>query len=86
MCVGLVLHLLNALLPAHGWPEKLRNPGAQKFAHNDRAIIKCSAQAWDARCYDGIIRARIGRLPPFPGIQVQAWTANCWIAKFDRFL
>lgn len=73
MAIGLVIVLLQAIMPPHGWPKRENGgfPGAQKDSQkhlqkDNRLIIP--VRMWALRCMDGVFRSWMASIPPFPGI------------------
>ena len=72
LCVGLAVTLLRPLFPQHHaqkWPAQLVNSGATPLSLNHRFRFKTlsiPAQSWALRCMDGIHRAHMKTIQPFP--------------------
>jgi len=68
MCIGLIIHLMTPLFPAHrkeSWPEKRRNAGASTLSNKQthffntiyKAKVKVSRLTWALRCMNGVARS-----------------------------
>lgn len=72
MCAGLVVELLSALIPRHGWPQKLMKPDAPKMSQKNSSRYRTRIiprVLWAVRCTDPIRKAWDlinPPLPPFP--------------------
>jgi hypothetical protein len=72
MCIGLVVRILNPLLPKHRrhkWPQKAGNPGAttESQIHSSRFNTKPITRAlWAFFCCEGVFRSYMKTLPPPP--------------------
>src|SRR5262249_53434688 len=70
MCFGLVIRLLNPLLPRHRrhkWPERAGNPDATKESEINSArleITRVRRHAWDFYCSQAVWRSYMKTLPP----------------------
>lgn len=82
MAIGLVIVLLEAIMPRHGWPKRKNGgfPGAQedsqKHLQEDNRLI-IPVRMWALRCMEGVFRSLMVTIPPFPAIaEGQAGAAN----------
>jgi hypothetical protein len=72
MCFGLLIRLLDPLLPRHRrhkWPEKAGIPDATKKSQINRSRLKIRPiprQVWDFFCSQGVWRSYMKTLPPPP--------------------
>jgi hypothetical protein len=72
MCAGLAITLLRKLFPRHHaqkWPSELVNSDATRLSQKHRLRYKTiviSIEDWAQRCRDGVHRAYMKTLPPFP--------------------
>ena len=68
MCIGLIIHLMKPLFPAHrkeSWPEKRRKSGASSLSNKQthffntiyKAKVKVSRLTWAMRCMNGVARS-----------------------------
>lgn len=68
MCIGLIIHLMKPLFPAHrkeSWPEKRRNSEASTLSNKQthffntiyKAKVKVSRLTWAMRCMNGVARS-----------------------------
>ena len=68
MCIGLIIHLMKPLFPAHrkeSWPEKRRKSGASSLSNKQthffntiyKAKVKVSRLTWAMRCMNGLARS-----------------------------
>ncbi len=74
MCFGLLVRLLNPLLPRHRrrkWPEKAGKPDATQESQIKSArkkIRKVPRYVWDFLCSQGVWRSYMKTIPPLPSI------------------
>jgi hypothetical protein len=72
MCFGLVVRLLNPLLPRHRrhkWPEKAGKPDATRESQINSSRLKIrrvQRHIWDFLCSQGVWRSYMKTLPPPP--------------------
>ena len=72
MCIGLVIRILDPLLPKHRrhkWPQKAGNPGAtsESQIHSSRLRKKPIKRAlWAFFCCEGVYRSYMKTIPPPP--------------------
>ena len=75
MCIGLVIHLMKPLFPAHrkeSWPEKRRNSGAPGLSNKQiqffnsvyKAKLKMSRLTWAMHCMNGVARKAFQHVLP----------------------
>lgn len=76
MCFGLLIRLLNPLLPRHRrhkWPERAGNPDATQESQINSSrleIRKIPRHVWDFLCSQGVWRSYMKTLPPLPPIPI----------------
>lgn len=76
MCFGLLIRLLNPVLPRHRrakWPEKGRNPDATRESQIKSTrlkIVRVRRYVWDFLCSQGVWRSYMKTLPPLPPIPI----------------
>jgi len=76
MCFGLLIRLMNPLIPRHRrhkWPEKAGNPDATRESQINSSrlkIRKIPRHVWDFLCSQGVWRSYMKTLPPLPAIPV----------------
>jgi hypothetical protein len=76
MCFGLLIRLLNPLLPRHRrhkWPEKagIRDATQESQINSPRLEIrKIPRHIWDFLCSQGVWRSYMKTLPPLPPIPI----------------
>jgi hypothetical protein len=74
MCFGLVVRLLDPLLPRHRrhkWPEKAGNRDATRESQINSArkkIRRVPRYVWDFLCSQGVWRSYMKTIPPLPSI------------------
>jgi DNA-binding transcriptional ArsR family regulator len=74
MCAGLMVELLAAIIPRHGWPEKLIKTDAPRLSQNKRFRYRTRLiprVLWAVRCTDPIRKAWdsiMQPLLPFPAL------------------
>jgi hypothetical protein len=74
MCFGLLIRVLNPLLPRHRrhkWPEKAGKPDATRESQINKArkkIRKVPRHVWDFLCSQGVWRSYMKTIPPLPSI------------------
>jgi hypothetical protein len=74
MCFGLLVRLLNPLLPRHRrrkWPEKAGKPDATAKSQNYSQRYKrrpISRALWAFFCCDGVWRSYMKTIPPLPAL------------------
>ncbi len=74
MCFGLLIRLLNPLLPRHRrhrWPEKAGEPDATRKSQINRSRLKIRRvrrYVWDFICSQGVWRSHMKMIPPPPSI------------------
>ena len=74
MCLGLLIRVLNPLVPRHRrhkWPEKAGKPDATQESHNNspRLSLRLFTRAgWDFLCGQGVWRSYMKTLPPPPSL------------------
>jgi hypothetical protein len=76
MCSGLLIRLLDPLIPRHRrrkWPEKAGNPDATQESQINSSrleIRKIPRHVWDFLCSQGVWRSYMKTLPPLPAIPI----------------
>ena len=76
MCFGLLIRLLNPLLPRHRrhqWPVKAGNPDATQESQINSSrleISKIPRYVWDFLCSQGVWRSYMKTLPPLSPIPI----------------
>jgi hypothetical protein len=74
MCFGLLVRILNPLLPRHRrdrWPEKAGNPEATTKSQNYLGRFKkrpIRRSLWAFFCCDGVWRSYMKTIPPLPAL------------------
>lgn len=74
MCFGLLIKLLNPVLPRHRrakWPEKAGNPDATRESQIKSTrlkIVRVRRHVWDFLCSQGVWRSYMKTLPPPPAL------------------
>jgi hypothetical protein len=79
MCIGLLIRILDPLLPRHRrhkWPEKRGNPAATAMSQNKshryikgsmvRPMKPITRALWASLCCEGVWRSYMKTLPPLP--------------------
>ena len=76
MCFGLLIRLLNPILPRHRrakWPEKAGNPDATRESQINSSRLnlrKVPRHVWEFLCSQGVWRSYMKTLPPLPAIPI----------------
>ena len=74
MCWGLLIRLLNPLLPRHRrhkWPERAGKPDATRKSQNNNPRLelrRIPRHIWDFICSQGVWRSYMKTIPPLPPI------------------
>lgn len=74
MCFGLLIRLLNPLIPRHRrdkWPEKLGKPDATRKSQNNNQKFKIRPirrYVWDFLCGQGVWRSYMKTIGPLPSL------------------
>ena len=74
MCMGLLIRVLNPLVPRHRrrrWPEKVGKPDATQESQNNNPRLKLrlfTRAGWDFLCSQGVWRSYMKTQPPPPSL------------------
>lgn len=71
MCIGIIVEILDALMPGHGWPVTQANPAATQKSQNYKFRYKYrrfSCSHWTAHMQEGLFRSLMNKIPPPPAL------------------